>query len=159
MTTPRQKAQGTAKRAASTRRKRSDPLVKAEQEREIIALWIAGARVDEIARAVNLSESTCYRVRRQALEVRMPLRDAKAEELRETELLRLDRLQRAHWTEALKGSVGSSKIVLMCIDRRCKMLGLDAPVKVDARVQGQLDAEIEQLVEALQADGLVKLIP
>lgn len=157
--TARQAAKATARKGATTRRKRSDPLVKAEQEREVIALWLAGARSDEIARATKLSESTVYRIRREALQARMPLRDKAADELREAELQRLDRLQRAHWTEALKGHVGSSKIVLMCIDRRVKMLGLDAPVKIDARVAGQLDAEIEALVEQLTENGLVKLIP
>jgi DNA-binding CsgD family transcriptional regulator len=156
--TPRARAAATAKRAANTRKRRSDPLVKAEESRRILNLFIAGARVDEIARTMELSVETVYRERRAALEAAVPLRDKAADELREIELQRLDRLQRAHWTQATEGHIGSSKIVLMCIDRRCKMLGLDAPVKVDATVRSELDAQIEQLVEELAAEGLVKLV-
>ena len=143
MTTPRKKAAATARKATATKRRRSTELVKVEEQRRIVNLWLAGARHDEIANAMKLSESTVYRVRRAALEAATPLRDAAANELREVELQRLDRLQRAHWEQALKGNVGSSKIVLSCIDRRAKMLGLDA--------------QIEALVSELEAGGLVKL--
>lgn len=161
-TTARKKAATTARKGARTRARRSDPLVKAEQERKILALWIAGERPGVIASEVGLSESTIYRVRRAALERAMPLRDSKAEELRELELQRLDELQAAHWDRAVSGNIlvseKAAKIVLSCIDRRVKILGLDAPVKVDARVTSQLDAEIEQLVGQLESNGLVKLV-
>lgn len=158
MSTPRTRAAATAKKAASTRKRRSDPLVKAEEQRRIVNLFLAGARPDEIAHAMKLSVETVYRERRAALERIAPLRDQAQEELREVELQRLDRLQRAHWQNAIDGQVGASKIVLACIDRRAKMLGLDAPVKVDARVRSELDAQIEALVEELGTAGLVKLV-
>jgi DNA-binding CsgD family transcriptional regulator len=132
--------------------------VKAEESRRIVNLFLAGARPDEIAHAMNLSVETVYRERRAALERTIPLRDSAVAELREVELQRLDRLQRAHWQNAIDGQIGSSKIVLMCIDRRAKMLGLDAPVKVDATIRSELDAQIEQLVEELAVEGLVKLV-
>lgn len=160
--TPRKRAQGTAKRAAATRRQRKDPLVKAWQATKILSMWIAGDPPSRISEEVGLSESTIYRVRKEALQAAVPLRGAKAEELRELELQRLDELQAAHWPVAVsagENSDKSAKIVLGCIDRRVKMLGLDAPVRVDARIQGQLDAEIEQLIEQLSANGgLVKLV-
>lgn len=164
VTTPRQKAAAVARKGAAARRQRRDPLVKVEQERRILALWIGGESADAIADAVGLSESTVQRVRKAALQRTTPLRDAKAEELRELELQRLDELQAAHWQIATQplmfagGTHKSAGIVLSCIDRRAKMLGLDAPVKVDARVQGQLDAEIEQLVAQLESNGLVRLV-
>lgn len=163
-TTARQKAQEIARKGAAARRQRRDPLVKAEQERRILAMWIAGESPSSIADSVGLSESTVQRVRKAALQEAVPARDAKAEELRELELQRLDELQAAHWAIATNpmlyagGTHKSAGIVLSCIDRRAKMLGLDAPVRVDARVQGQLDAEIEQLIEQLEANGLVKLV-
>jgi DNA-binding CsgD family transcriptional regulator len=157
-TTPRKRAAAAATKGAATAKRRADPLVKAEEQRRIVNLFIAGARPDEIAETMGLSRETVYRERRAMLAEIMPLRDKAAEELRERELLTLDRLQRAHWTEALKGNVGSSKIVLSCVDRRAKMLGLDAPVKVDARVRSELDAQIEALIAELGTEGLVKLV-
>lgn len=163
-TTPREKAAAIARKGAAARRQRRDPLVKAEQERKIIAQWIAGESPASISESVGLSESTVQRVRKAALQRTTPLRDEKAEELRELELQRLDELQAAHWMIATQplmfagGTHKSAGVVLSCIDRRAKMLGLDAPVRADVRVQGQLDAEIEQLVAQLEANGLVKLV-
>jgi len=160
--TPRQKAVAKSRKGAASRRQRRDPLVKAEQQARILEMWIKGESSDTIAEEVGLSKSTVYRVRKEALQEAVPLRDAKAEELRELELQRLDELQAAHWERALSGSIlvseKAAKVVLSCIDRRVKMLGLDAPVRVDARVQSQLDAEIEALVEQLQSEGLVRLV-
>lgn len=155
MTTTRQRKVATARKGVATRRRRADPLVKAEDQRRVTALWVAGATVAEIARATKLSEATIYRVRQAAIASALDVRDSNVAALREAELLRIDRLQRAHWSAALDGGIGSSKIVLMCIDKRCKLLGLDAPVKVDATVKSELDAEIEQLVKELETNGLV----
>ena len=152
--TARQKAQATAKKAAQTAARRKDPLVKVEDQRRVVALWLAGATVSEIERAVNLSRATILRVRKTALDEGLKDRDKLAAELRERELLTLDRLQRAHWQRALDGNVGSSKIVLTCIEKRARFLGLEAPIKVDAQVKSELDAQIEALVEELEAQGL-----
>jgi hypothetical protein len=56
----------------------------------------------------------------------------------------------------MEGQVGSSRVVLDCIKDRAKLLGLYAPVRVDARVKGELDAQIEALMEELEAEGLAK---
>lgn len=153
--TPRQKAAATARKATATKRKRRDPLVRTENERQVLSLWLAGASAEEIVRATSLSDSTVYRIRKAALVQRVGERDKLAVDLREAELSRLDRLQRAHWTAALSGNVRSSELVLKCIAMRAKMLGLDAPIKVDATVKSELDAQIEELVAKLEADGLV----
>lgn len=117
-------------------------------------LYVAGASIDEIAQLVKLHPATVGRVRREALLDAMPRRDSAVAELREQELQRLDRLQRGHWSAAVSGNIGSSKIVLQCIDKRAKLLGLYAPVKVDAKVRSELDAQIEALMEELESEGL-----
>lgn len=157
MTTARTRKSATARKGAATRARRADPLVKAEEQARIVRLWVAGARVDEIAETMNLSRETVYRVRREALVTSVKERDTAVAELREVELQRLDRLQRAHWTRALDGNVGSSRIVLKCVSERAKLVGLYAPIKVDARVRDELDAQIESLVEELEAQGLAQL--
>lgn len=157
MTTRREAAKTAARKGAATRKRRADPLVKAEEQARIVRLWVAGASVDEIADAMNMNRSTVYKVRTEALKTSTAERDKAVEELRETELRRLDRLQRAHWSRALDGNVGSSRIVLKCVDTRAKLCGLYAPVKIDARVRSELDAQIEALMEELEAEGLAKL--
>lgn len=154
--TARERAKATATKATATKRTRSDPLVKAKQEADVARLWIAGANLSEIAKATELSYATVKRIRRELLNRAIGERDKAVDELKERELLTLDRLQRAHFSAAVKGSIGSAKIVLDCVGRRAKMLGLDAPIKVDATVKSELDAQIESLVEELEGQGLVK---
>jgi hypothetical protein len=50
-----------------------------------------------------------------------------AEELRKLELLRLDALQQAVWSDAMKGHLGALDRVLKIMERRAKLAGLDEP--------------------------------
>lgn len=152
----RQEASARARKAAVSARRRRDPKVKAEHQTRIINMYLAGASVADIARVVELDPDTVFRIRREALADALPRRDKAVEELRETELGRLDRLQAAHWQQAMGGHVGSSRMVLSCIEARAKLLGLYAPVRVDARVRSELDAQIEALIEELEAEGLAQ---
>ena len=54
-----------------------------------------------------------------------------ATQLRDMEVARLDRLLAAHWGKATKGDVNATRMVLTIMDRRAKLLGLDAPQKLD----------------------------
>ncbi|MEZ0053247.1 hypothetical protein ABIA30_004274 [Mycobacterium sp. MAA66] len=53
-----------------------------------------------------------------------------AAELRAIECERLDALTAAHWSAAIGGNTDASMIVLRVIDRRAKLLGLNAPQRV-----------------------------
>ena len=72
-----------------------------------------------------------------------------ADELRTTELMRLDRLQAAAWAQAAKGDLRAIETMLRVIDRRCRILGLDAPRRVEVLTIDAIDAEIERLTAAL----------
>jgi hypothetical protein len=48
-----------------------------------------------------------------------------AQEVRQIELARLDRLHMAHWPQALGGSADATDRVLKIMDRRARLLGLD----------------------------------
>jgi hypothetical protein len=128
--------------------------VKVEDQRRVVSLWVAGASLAEIAEALDVSRETVRRIKTKALEESLPERDAAVAAAREIELQRLDRLQRGHWAAATTGHTGSAKIVLQCIDARAKLLGLHAPIKVDARVKSELDAQIEALIDELEGAGL-----
>lgn len=154
--TKRVAAKTTARKSARTAARRRDPLVKIEDQRRVVALWVAGASVPEISEALDVSRETVRRIRNDALEEAMPARDTAVAAAREIELQRLDRLQRGHWSAATTGHVGSARVVLACIDARAKLLGLHAPIKVDARVKSELDAQIEALLDELEGTGLAK---
>lgn len=65
-----------------------------------------------------------------------------ADNLRQIELARLDAIIKAWWSEAVnvrldRNDIPSTKgaeLVLKAIKQRCDLLGLNAPIKVDARV-------------------------
>jgi hypothetical protein len=78
------------------------------------------------------------------------------DELREMELLRLDRLQAAAWAKALAGELKSIELVMKIIDRRCKLLGLDAPERHEVVTLDWLDTQIRDLqarIAARATDG------
>jgi hypothetical protein len=82
-----------------------------------------------------------------------------AEELRDAEIDRLDRLQRAHWFDAIgtkdtPPNIKAGEFILKIIDRRAKLLGLDAPTKIQAEVvtydASGIDADIERIARELR---------
>lgn len=68
------------------------------------------------------------------------INDANAEtaaEIKDVELQRLDRMQAAVWRKVLDGHEGAIDRVLRIMDRRAKLLGLDAPTKTDLTSGGE----------------------
>lgn len=103
----------------------------AARRTQAIALRLAGADWTTIATALQYADrgAACKDVTR-ALEKYVAEQRVGLAELRELEVQRLDRLQRGLWSEAVSGNPKAIDAVLRIIDRRAKLLGLDAPVKV-----------------------------
>lgn len=86
------------------------------------------------------------------------------EELRDMELDRLDRLQAAVWGKALNGDVRSLDAVLRIIDKRAKLLGLDAPKEVNLKAEvatydrDSIDSEVARLVALLDSGAQSALV-
>jgi hypothetical protein len=87
-----------------------------------------------------------------------------ADVLRQVELSRIDRLQLAYWIRALGGRVAdgdeqlppdpdAAKVVQWCIDRRCKLLGLDAPTRHEVVTIGAVEAAIARLEAEIGQSG------
>ena len=107
--------------AAPRPRKRNRPLA-AHRKARAVELAIQGVKYDDIAKAVGYSNrGTAYKVVRQALDETIA---ANVQELRATEIARLDALQAAIWPAAMAGDVEAVGQVLALIDRRAKLLGL-----------------------------------
>lgn len=104
----------------------------ADKRRKAIALRLAGLPWDEIADQTGYATAgaACTAVT-EALKKNQRELGAAAEELRDAEVARLDRLMAAHWPKALKGDPRSSDIVLKCVAQRSKLLGVEAPAKVE----------------------------
>lgn len=75
-----------------------------------------------------------------------------ADEIREQELDRIDRLQLALWPNAMKGSERAIVTIVRLMERRAKLLGLDAPTKIQQDVTTWTgDESIDRAVRDLAA--------
>lgn len=75
---------------------------------------------------------------------------AAVDEYRGLEAARLNELQRAVWPLAVAGDIAAVTACIRIIDRRAKLLGLDAPVLVDVNASAStvdLDAAVYRVME------------
>jgi len=126
-----------------------------EKETTIIELRHEGYVWREIATMVDMSVAGVAKAYKRAL-TRHP--HATIDEHRELELDRLDNLQRTYWQPAVNGNLRAADYVLRVIDKRAKLLGLDAPLKVQAEVVtydgSDLDREVERVARIIEASTI-----
>jgi hypothetical protein len=112
-----------------------------EKRRKAIELRKAGATFQDIADAVGYSgPGAAHKAVKVALDemIREPTLD-----LINLELMRLDALLMTLFPQALKGSLGAVDRVLRIMERRAKLLGMDAPTQVSFT----WESEILELIE------------
>lgn len=103
---------------------------------ECLALRIAGASYRKIAASLGISKSAAHEYTITALRELEALNAEDAKELRRLECERLDAMLLKLWpqTSTAKLSERTADTVLRIMERRSKLLGLDAPV--DSRLGG-----------------------
>ena len=132
--------------------KQPDPEV-IDREVKVLELRRAGLTWQNIAKEVGYADPTgAYAAYKRA--VKRVLQEP-ADEVRQQELDRLDRLQVAVWPRAMKGDDRAINTILRLMERRAKLLGLDAAQKVQAEVttfdgHRDIDAEIERILEVIR---------
>jgi len=139
------------KTTTSRRSARERPLDRVNRDLAILNMRLHGLTFFEIARKLpeagfrRVSISRVYAIVAKALHSSP---HAPASDLRELELMRLDQLQSAHYKQALKGDAAAAQRVLTIIDRRAKLLGLDANKEAEASLddaRASLIRKLEQL--------------
>lgn len=124
-----------------------------EERKKALQLRLAGATYAEIGEAMGCGTSAAR------MRIRGALSDICAEErsqLRSIEVARLDRLQRSCWTAALAGDLAAIDRSVKIIDRRAKLLGLDAPqqLEVASTMDVDLDGTAAKIMELARAQAL-----
>jgi|TARA_R100001086_G_scaffold236136_1_gene159428 transposase-like protein len=113
----------------------SEKTIVTERQRLIMRYRRQGMTVSEIAESLDSSASaissaleTAYR----ALHV-----EDEAAVARQMDLERLDELHQSYWDPAKDGDIKAAEFILKTMDRRAKMLGIDAPIetKTDGNLQ------------------------
>lgn len=103
-----------------------------ERQRRALEFRKGGATYDLIARELGYATPSGA-----AKAVKTALRrtiQEPADEVRQLEIARLDKMLAAHWPAVLKGNVPSTLVALRIQERRAKLLGLDAPAKINVDV-------------------------
>lgn len=102
----------------------------AERRRIAIELRKAGATYEEIGRSLGISKQSAYEsVTRALAEIKAKTTDA-ADAVKTIELERLDAMFKGLWPSASKGNPQAVEKALRVMERRAKLLGIDAPTKV-----------------------------
>ena len=102
-----------------------------ERQLQALELRKGGFTYREIGKRLGVSHVQAHRDIQEELKHLASLRSESAEELRQLELEKLDNYERnlSHWADA--GSVEAVRTLIKIQERRAKLLGLDAPEKIE----------------------------
>lgn len=103
---------------------------KLQTQMKALELRRMGKGYTEISATLGVARSHVHRLVKAALADAAEQVAAQGDELRAEEVSRLDGMLGAVWPDARKGSLGAVDRVLKIMERRSKLLGLDAPVKL-----------------------------
>lgn len=113
---------------------------KLASQEKALSLRRAGYSYSEIASEVGISRASAHRLVSEALHDIREAIDNSAGEMRAEEISRLDALVRAVWPQAIAGDFYAIDRALKIMERRAKLLGLDAPTKTaQTDPTGQID--------------------
>lgn len=130
--------------------------------RRALDLRIEGRSYAEIADEMGVSIPTVFQYVAEGLERLTGEEVRNADIARQLHLLRLDALLHAQWSKALAGSSEAAQVALRILERQSKLLGLDAPAKVDIthRLRAMAEAEGLDYQELLaEAQDVIKRLP
>jgi hypothetical protein len=102
-----------------------------------LELRVSGASYEAIADALGTTKYTTYLDVQKSIAGLDKIAKEHAERLRDIELARCDALIKAAWPAAQDGDDKSINAIVRIMDRRAKLLGLDAPEK--HQIDGTLD--------------------
>ena len=121
-----------------------------DKEIKVLELRRAGLTWQSIAEETGYADHTgAYAAYKRAIKRTM---QQPADELREQELDRIDRLQLAAWPNAMKGDTKSIMKIVKLMERRARLLGLDTPIKIEQDITTwNGDDSIDRAVKDLAA--------
>jgi hypothetical protein len=128
-------------------------LVALEKGVAALALRRAGLGFREIGEQLGVPTSTAYDAVMGALRDAIEHRREAAEEVRQLEIERLDALLAAIWPKAGDGRLPQLDRVIRIMERRARLLGLDAPTRQEwaGPDGGPIPVEVTSAAEAREA--------
>lgn len=121
-----------------------------DKETKVLELRRAGLTWQRIAEEVGYADHTgAYAAYKRAIK---RTQQQPADELREQELDRIDRLQLAAWPNAMKGDTKSILAIAKLMERRAKLLGLDAAIKIEQDITTWNGETINEAIERIKQE-------
>jgi hypothetical protein len=114
----------------------AEALVRREK---VFELRLAGLNFRQIAEQVGISHVRAQAHFKKAIEERAAHLGELADKHIVMELERLDKLILAHWAD--RGRPQNAAIILRCMDTKSRLLGLNAPTKVEHDHKGTIEVE------------------
>lgn len=102
----------------------------ADRRLQALEMRKGGGSYRAIARQLGISEAQAYRDVARGLKDIAELQAAVSEDVRTLEIERLDALLLPMYQQARQGNQGAVDRVLRIMERRARLLGLDAPTKI-----------------------------
>lgn len=102
-----------------------------------LELRIAGLSYRQIGQQLGISYQTAFRDVNTTLAELDALTKRRAERLRDLELRRLDKMTVALQEKARSGDEKAIRVLVLIMDRRAKLTGIDAPATIEATSGGQ----------------------
>jgi len=126
-----------------------------ENRLKALQLRKAGLSYEVIGRQLHCTKQNAYRLVKSALESTRKQCSEETENLRQLEVERLDAMLASLWTPASRGDHASIDRVVKLMERRARLLGLDAPAKVAPTSPDGEDA-YDPLVSVREFDALME---
>ena len=111
-----------------------------ERLRKAVALRMAGASYQEIGTALSITRQRAHQLVKAALEESWTKLTEDANHLRAMEARRTEALLVGLWPNRQQPRYADT--ILRILERRARLLGLDAPTRIDERVQGVVRFEV-----------------
>ena len=131
----------------STRTKTSPATLRGLKNREAaIDLRRAGWPFERIGEKLGISKQAAHKLVSSAIESARAQLSAASDDLLAEEVLRLDGLLQKIYPRAAKGELAAVDRVLKIMERRAKLLGLEAPVRIEATGPNGAPIEVSSTV-------------
>jgi len=105
-------------------------MTSAERTEKILKLRLQGHAFGWIGREVGVSKSRAHKVVKDWMDQAAAEAAALGDKIRHLELARLEQMQAGLWEKATTGNARAVDSMLRLMERRAKLMGLDAPTKI-----------------------------
>lgn len=129
-------------------------LIAEERRKNAIELRKAGISYQRIADTLGTTPSNVHKMVCKSLDLIREHTDENAQEVRTLELQRLDKLFQHAYSAVINGDTRAIDQALRCMERRAKILGIDAPSKVAQTDAAGRDLEGWQRIQAVVLEVL-----